>query len=110
MFRLAALALLAAPALIAAAPAAPLDQVTAHLQAVGTMTARFVQTNPNGKSIGGALTLKRPGHVRFQFDKGVPLLVVGDGSSLYMIDYQVKQVSRWPIGNSPLGVLLNSNR
>jgi outer membrane lipoprotein-sorting protein len=110
MFRLPALALLALPAAVAAASESPLDQVTNYLKAVDTMSARFVQTSANGRSIGGTLTLKRPGHIRFQYDKGVPLLVVGDGSSLYMIDYQVKQVSRWPIGNSPLGVLLNSNR
>jgi outer membrane lipoprotein-sorting protein len=57
----------------------------------------------------GTLTLKRPGKVRFQYRPGVPLLVVGDGKALTMIDYQVAQVSRWPIGNSPLSVLLNPN-
>ena len=29
---------------------------------------------------------------------------------LTFIDYSVKQVQRWPIGNSPLGVLLNPDR
>src|SRR5690242_6932329 len=101
MLRFMALALLAAPVAVAAAPGTALDQVSAHLKAVDTMTARFTQTNAAGKSIGGMLTLKRPGRVRFQYDKGVPLLVVGDGHSLVMVDYQVKQVSRWPIGNSP---------
>jgi outer membrane lipoprotein-sorting protein len=110
MSRWLALALLVLPAAALAAAETPLDQVSAHLKAVDSMTARFVQTGGNGKSIGGQLTLKRPGRVRFQYDKGVPLLVVGDGKSLVMIDYQVKQVSRWPIGNSPLGVLLNPDR
>jgi len=110
MFRFLALALLAAPAVAIAAPATALDQVSAHLKAVDTMTAHFVQTASNGKSVGGTLTLKRPGRVRFQYDKGVPLLIVGDGKSLVMIDYQVKQVSRWPVGKSPLGVLLNPNQ
>ena len=36
--------------------------------------------------------------------------MVGDGKWLTMIDYEVRQVSRWPIGNSPLGVLLNPNK
>ena len=31
-------------------------------------------------------------------------------SSLTLIDYEVKQVSRWPIKNSPLGALLDPNR
>ena len=38
------------------------------------------------------------------------MLVVGDGKALTMIDYQVRQVSRWPIANSPLGVLLDPSR
>lgn len=88
----------------------PLAQVSQHLRAVDTMTASFTQTDRNGKSLTGELTLKRPGKIRFQYQKGVPLLVVGDGRALTMIDYQVRQVSRWPIKNSPLGVLLDPDR
>lgn len=88
----------------------PLSQVSAHLRAVDTMTADFAQTDRNGKTIGGQLTLKRPGKIRFQYQKGVPLLVVGDGKALTMIDYSVRQVSRWPIGNSPLSVLLDPSK
>jgi outer membrane lipoprotein-sorting protein len=119
MKRLATLALIAAPlsaaAFLAPSPvsaqaAAPLSQVTAHLKAVDTMTANFSQTGRGGQTLNGVLTMKRPGKVRFQYAKGVPLLIVGDGKALTMIDYQVKQVSRWPIGNSPLSVLLNPNQ
>lgn len=97
-----------APAL--AQPADPLAQVSAHLRAVSTMTATFAQTDRNGKTLTGTLTLKRPGRIRFEYQKGVPLLVVGDGKALTMIDYQVKQVSRWPIGDSPLSVLLDPSK
>lgn len=103
--------LVATPAL--AAPAAPspvLDQVRAHLRAVRTMTADFVQTDRNGRTLDGTLQLERPGKIRFQYQKGVPLLIVGDGKALTMIDYQVRQVSRWPIGNTPLALLLDPDR
>jgi len=102
-----AIAAIAAP--VAAAPGS-LAMVSAHLRSVDTMTASFTQTDRAGKSVGGQLTLKRPGRVRFQYEKGVPLLVVGDGKALTMIDYQVRQVSRWPIGNSPLSVLLDPSK
>lgn len=103
--------ILAAPLLVAAAPAAPeLDQVQQHLKAVSTMTADFSQEDRNGRVVNGTMTLKRPGKIRFQYEKGVPQLIVADGSSLYFIDYQVRQVQRWPIGNSPLRVLLDPNR
>lgn len=105
-----ALTLLAAPALIAAAPAGELAQVQQHLQGVQSMTANFTQTDRTGRTVGGTLTLKQPGKIRFQYEKGVPQLIVADGRSLYFIDYQVRQVDRWPIGSSPLGVLLNPKK
>ena len=118
MKRLATLAVLAAPLTAAAlvpAPvlaqaASPLAQVSAHLKAVDTMTAIFTQSGRNGQTLDGKLTLKRPGKIRFQYGPGVPMLIVADGKSLTMVDYQVKQVSRWPIGNSPLSVLLDPNK
>src|SRR3546814_18778633 len=38
------------------------------------------------------------------------LLIVGDGSRLTMIDYEVNQVQSWPVKNSPLGALLDPDR
>ena len=87
-----------------------LASVQSHLKLTSSMTADFVQTDRNGQRLNGKLTLKRPGKIRFQYEKGVPLLIVGDGSSLTMIDYQVRQVQRWPVKNSPLGALLDPDR
>ncbi|HWU93967.1 MAG TPA: outer membrane lipoprotein carrier protein LolA [Sphingomonas sp.] len=104
---------LAAPALVSAAAPAPaneLAQVQQHLQSVNSMVAGFAQTDRNGRTLTGTMTLKRPGKIRFQYQKGVPQLIVADGRSLYFIDYQVRQVERWPIGNSPLAVLLNPKK
>jgi outer membrane lipoprotein-sorting protein len=106
-----ALALTAATVTVpASAQSNDLSLVTAHLKAVTTMTADFMQTDRAGKILSGALTLKRPGKIRFQYKAGVPLLIVGDGKALTFIDYSVKQVSRWPIGNSPLGILLDPTK
>jgi outer membrane lipoprotein-sorting protein len=119
MKRFATLALLAAPvALAGVTPAVSVAQaqsselalVQQHLRAVGTMTANFSQTDRRGQTLGGTLLLKRPGKIRFQYGKNVPMLVVANGKSLTMVDYQVKQVQSWPIGNSPLSVLLNPNQ
>ncbi len=84
-----------------------LGAVTSHLQGVNTMTAAFTQTDRAGKVLAGTLTLKRPGKIRFQYQKGVPMLIVGDGKALTFIDYQVAQVQRWPIGSTPLGILID---
>jgi outer membrane lipoprotein-sorting protein len=107
------LALLALPAIAIAAPAPATGELAAvqhHLQSVETMTAAFSQTDRSGKVLTGVLTLKKPGKIRFQYEKGVPILIVGDGHALTFIDYSVKQVQRWPIGNSPLAVLIDPTR
>jgi len=82
----------------------------AALRAIDTLHADFIQTDANGGRLTGKLTMKRPGRIRFQYQAGVPLLIVADGTSLTMIDYEVRQVQRWPIRNSPLGALLDPNR
>ncbi|WP_174274453.1 LolA family protein [Sphingomonas bacterium] len=108
------MALATVPALAAPVPApgasADLAQVQAHLRAVTTMVADFSQTDAAGQTRTGTLTLKQPGRIRFQYAPGVPLLIVGDGKALTMIDYKVAQVSRWPIGDSPLSILLDPGK
>jgi len=114
------LALATAPvALSAIVPTAPLHaqtassdltQVNAYIRGVTTLTADFSQTDRSGQTLTGKLTLKQPGKIRFQYQKGVSLLVVSDGKALTVIDYDVRQVQRWPIGNSPLAALLDPNK
>lgn len=93
-----------------AAPATQVDQAIAALRAISSLRADFLQTDRNGQRIGGVMTLKRPGRIRFQYQQGVPFLIVSDGSALNVIDYEVRQVQRWPIRNSPLGALLSPDK
>jgi outer membrane lipoprotein-sorting protein len=104
----AALALPAAPAV--AQQGDQLDQVVGALRGITTMRANFSQTDRNGQTVKGKLTLKNPGRIRFEYQKSANMLVVSNGKSLYLIDYEVNQVQRWPIGNSPLGALLDPSR
>ncbi len=102
--------------MLVVAPIAALAQsgdlalVTDHLKSVTTMTADFAQTDRAGKILNGVMTLARPGRIRFQYEKGVPILLVSDGKALVYVDYSVRQVQRWPVGNSPLGALLDPDR
>ena len=102
-------AYLAAPTALNAAEG-DLDRAVAALRGIGTMTADFTQTDRNGSTIPGKLYLKRPGKIRFEYAPSAKMLVVSNGKSLYLVDYEVKQVQRWPIGNSPLGALLDPSR
>jgi outer membrane lipoprotein-sorting protein len=123
-FTLAPLRLAIAGAVAVAAPAAlvvplapataqsadKLDQVVAALRGISTMKADFVQTDRNGQSVSGTLTLKRPGRIRFEYEPSAKMLVVSNGSRLTLVDYEVNQVESWPIGSSPLSALLDPRR
>ncbi len=113
-----ALALTAAPlGLVAVALPAPaiaqgqrgLAAVQGHLRAVTSMTANFSQTDHRGRTTTGTLSLKRPGKIRFEY-RGSRMLIIADGSRLTFIDDEVAQRQSWPIGDSPLSVLLDPNR
>jgi outer membrane lipoprotein-sorting protein len=111
MLRLCALVLAATPvALHAQAAPAGLAQVQTHLRAVDTMTANFTQSDRRGRTLSGALTIKRPGRIRFDYGRSANMLIVGDGRALTFIDYDVGQRQRWPINDSPLSVLLDPNQ
>ena len=118
MMLLRALALSVAPVGLAAialpAPAFAqgqngLAEVQAHLRSVSSMTANFSQTDRRGRTMNGTLALKRPGKIRFEYQGG-KMLIVADGSRLNFLDYEVGQRQSWPIGDSPLSVLLDPNR
>jgi outer membrane lipoprotein-sorting protein len=105
---------------VVALPAAPAQaQATAQggdvaavsraIRAITTLKANFEQTDANGKVQSGTLQLKQPGQIRFDY-RGGALLIVADGKSLNMIDYDVAQVYRLPVRDSPLGPLLDPNR
>lgn len=104
LLALAAAAILSAPA---TAETATIQDIQRALVATTTMTADFEQTADNGKISRGTVLLKRPGRIRFDYGKDVPLLVVADGRYLSFVDYKVSQVSQWPVRSTPLGVLLD---
>lgn len=104
------LAFVAPSAAVAQTQPGDLTNAVTALRAISTMRADFIQTDIKGQRVTGVLTLKRPGKIRFQYQKGVPILIVSDGKALTFIDYSVRQVQRWPIGGSPLGALLDPKR
>jgi outer membrane lipoprotein-sorting protein len=92
----------------AQAQTADIAKVREHLAAVQSMTANFVQTDSKNQIARGTLQLKRPGRIRFQYE-GNDLLLVGNGSKLTFVDYEVGQKNSWDLNKTPLGILLSAN-
>ena len=96
------------------APLSPQDRadiarVEAYLNSVKTLQARFLQVAPDGGTSEGVAWLQRPGRMRFQYDPPSPFLLVGGHGLLVFHDSQLKQTSNIPLGQTPLGLLLQDN-
>jgi outer membrane lipoprotein-sorting protein len=75
------------------------------LQSVETLSARFVQVGGGGQAV-GTMLLKRPGLIRFNYSPPAKVLLVSDGVFVSFIDYEVGQVSQWPLSQTPLSYLV----
>jgi outer membrane lipoprotein-sorting protein len=88
---------------------ADMQRIEQYLNGIHTMRARFQQFNDEGGTTGGNLSVSRPGRMRFEYDKPVPILLLADGTFVVYIDYSLKQVTYLPIGSTPAWFLLRDN-
>ncbi|HEX3501417.1 MAG TPA: outer membrane lipoprotein carrier protein LolA [Stellaceae bacterium] len=98
----------AAPRAAALSPQdrADAQRVEQYLNGIRSLSARFQQYAADGGTAGGQLIVARPGHMRFEYDKPSPILLLADGTFVVYIDNQLKQVSYLPIGSTPAWFLL----
>jgi outer membrane lipoprotein-sorting protein len=76
---------------------------------LNTLQARFIQFSPDGSESAGLLSLDRPGRARFDYDDPSPILLVADGSTVAVADFQLETLDRVPLGATPLAPLLDAN-
>lgn len=86
-----------------------LSRVEDNLNNIRSLKATFIQRGPEGNVDEGTIFLERPGKIRFEYAKDNPILVVSNGDMLSFVDYEIKQVSRWPIDKTPLNVLVDDH-
>jgi len=85
---------------------ARLDQANRYLSGLKAVRCRFTQSDPQGSISSGTFWLKRPGKARFQYDPPAELLVVSDGYNVMVYDRRLKTFDQYPLGSTPLGLLL----
>lgn len=86
-----------------------LAAVQSYLKSINSLRARFQQVAPNRQVSAGTMSLQKPGRLRFEYTPPTPILVVSDGTVITLIDYELKQVTRWPINDTPLRPLVRSD-
>jgi outer membrane lipoprotein-sorting protein len=95
-----------APVALTPQDEADLARITAYLNSIHTLKARFLQIAPNGQQSEGTAWLDRPGRMRFQYDPPSPFLLVAGHGMLVFHDSALDQTTNIPLGSTPLGLLL----
>lgn len=93
---------------LSAADRADLKRVSAYLTALTNLQGNFLQVGPDGSLAEGRFFLRRPGRLRFEYTPPTQMLVVADGTWVAVKD-GFSAVQRYPIGSTPLGILLDKN-
>ena len=105
LFGLAATAQAAAPSR-SSADMTDLERVSDYLNSLQSVQGNFVQLAADGRTARGTLYLKKPGRVRFEYDKPNPTLIVADGTTVAVQNSALHTTDRYPLGNTPLRLLL----
>jgi len=96
-------------AMRAEAVAREIARAQAWFDELDTLRADFLQLAPDGTSSTGVLSLDRPGRARFDYDDPSPILLVADGSTVAVADFELETLDRVPLGSTPLAPLLDAD-
>jgi outer membrane lipoprotein-sorting protein len=80
-----------------------------HLESITTLQADFIQQAQNGATAEGVLKMARPGLIRFQYNPPAKILLISDGSLVSFVDYEVGQLTQWPLSDTPISYLVNED-
>ena len=108
------LAALPATALLLGSPAQAaelsLNEISAYLNKVKTVTSRFTQVNDDGSIITGTLYMNRPGRARFEYDPPEKSLVMAGSGQVAIFDGRSNQgPEQYPLKRTPLNLILERN-
>jgi outer membrane lipoprotein-sorting protein len=88
---------------------AEMKRVSDYLNSITSVQGRFTQIGADGKTAQGTFYLRKPGRIRFEYDRPNPILIVADGTSVAVSNSQLKTTDRYPLINSPLRLLLSED-
>jgi outer membrane lipoprotein-sorting protein len=86
-----------------------LDKISAALNAIHSLKARFVQIGPEGGMDQGTLYIQKPGQIRFEYNPPSALLIVATEGRVYVKNSRLNTVDHYDLSDTPLGLLLNQN-
>ena len=98
-------------ALVLAGPVAadklPLSAISQYLNQLKTAQGEFTQINGDGTISTGEILIKRPGKMRFEYNKPDDALVIAVNQAVYIIDKKSNQPPEtYPLRRTPLSIIL----
>ncbi len=92
---------------IAAQAQSAAEKIANHFSSVRTMTGEFVQFGPTGQQTAGKFFIERPGKLRFNYEDPSPVRVIADGKSVVIGNRKLRTWDIYPLGKTPLKLLLS---
>lgn len=87
-----------------------LQEVSSYLNQLTSAKGAFTQINPDSTLSKGDFMIKRPGRMRFEYAKPNPALVVASTGQIAVFDKKSSAGPQgFPIGRTPLGLILKKN-
>ena len=84
-----------------------LVNISQYLTNLKFLKANFTQTNPDGTASSGAILIKRPGRMRFEYHKPDKTLVLVSSGALAIFDPKGDEKPiTYPIKNNPISLVL----
>ena len=87
-----------------------LNALSSYLDGLRHVEAKFTQINADGSLSTGALYIKRPGRIRFEYDPPNEALVLASQGQLAIFDPNGNDVPEsYPLSKTPLSIILADN-
>lgn len=95
-------------ALPAQAELIPLNTISAYLNGLTTAATDFTQVNADGSISTGAIKIKRPGRMRFEYAPPEAALVLASAGQVAIFDTKSNQPpEQYPLSRTPLNLILS---
>jgi outer membrane lipoprotein-sorting protein len=92
---------------LSAAERAEVGRIQTYLDSLDTLKTRFIQVASTGQVAEGWMYMRRPGHLRINYDPPSPIELVADGVWLIYHDKSLEQLSHIPLSSTPAAILLD---
>ena len=84
------------------------QRIEDYLNAISTLSSRFMQITDRGHFAQGEFMMARPGRMRIDYDPPMPVLIVSDGSWVMYKDEELDQISHIPLSQLPASMFIGA--